>query len=205
MGRKQNDVFVLGDESLIAVPIAPRDPAPAATTDARGEGGGSPSPPPARSAGLPTGAAIGARRLAVLGLGAAGRRHARRAGARLQRRLGAFPGRSDVVALGPFEQTLAERPGAGRPTGASPSRRSEVKARSPQRPEAAAGPPPQRARARTSPRRGARQFARGGPRPDLGAGGESGSPAPESAAALGRWRTRGPGSSSVSNADGRRP
>ena len=69
MGRKQNDVFVLGDESLTAEPIAPRDPAPLAATDAQ-EGGGSP-PPSAGPTGLPTGAAMGARRLAVLGLGAA--------------------------------------------------------------------------------------------------------------------------------------
>ncbi len=71
MGRKQNDVFVLGDESLIAEPIAPRDPAPLAATDARGGGGSPPPPPSAGPTGLPTGAAMGARRLAVLGLGAA--------------------------------------------------------------------------------------------------------------------------------------
>jgi hypothetical protein len=71
MGRKQNDVFVLGDEVLVAEPIAPRDPGPAAATDVRGLGGESPPAPPARPAGPPAGAAMGARRLAVLGLGAA--------------------------------------------------------------------------------------------------------------------------------------
>ena len=35
MGRKQNDVFVLGDESLAAEPIATRDPDPLAVTDAQ--------------------------------------------------------------------------------------------------------------------------------------------------------------------------
>jgi outer membrane biosynthesis protein TonB len=71
MGRKQNDVFVLGDELLVAEPIAPRDPGPAVATDVRGLGGCSPPPPPARPAGFSAGSAMGARRLAVLGLGAA--------------------------------------------------------------------------------------------------------------------------------------
>ena len=70
MGRKQNDVFVLGDETLIAEPIA-RDPAPLAATDPQEGSGASPPSPPAGRSGLATGAAMRARRLAVLGLGAA--------------------------------------------------------------------------------------------------------------------------------------
>jgi hypothetical protein len=71
MGRKQNDVFVLGDESLAAEPIAARDPDPAGVKDAREPNGESPSPAPARPVGPPAGSAMGARRFAVLGLGAA--------------------------------------------------------------------------------------------------------------------------------------
>ncbi|HWW67483.1 MAG TPA: hypothetical protein VNY83_05820 [Solirubrobacterales bacterium] len=71
MGRKQNDVFVLGDESLAAEPIAARDPDPPAVTGAREPNGESP-PAPARPCDPPGGSAAGAtRRLAVLGLGAA--------------------------------------------------------------------------------------------------------------------------------------
>lgn len=71
MRRNQNDVFVLGDESLIAEPIGPREPVPAAVTEARKGGGSLPSSSPARPAGFPAGSALGARKLAVLGLGAA--------------------------------------------------------------------------------------------------------------------------------------
>jgi hypothetical protein len=71
MRRNQNDVFVLGDESLIAEPIGPRDPVPAATTDAREGGGSLPPSLPTRPVGFPAGSALGARKLAVLGLGAA--------------------------------------------------------------------------------------------------------------------------------------
>lgn len=71
MRRNQNDVFVLGDESLVTEPIAPRDPAPVAVMDVREEGGSLPPSPPAPLAGLPAGSALGVRKLAVLGLGAA--------------------------------------------------------------------------------------------------------------------------------------
>jgi len=73
MGRKQNDVFVLGDESLAAEPIATRDPDPPALTDGQVPSGeSSSSPAPARSSEQPgcSGASV-TRRLAALGLGAA--------------------------------------------------------------------------------------------------------------------------------------
>ncbi|MGA8745669.1 MAG: hypothetical protein WB507_07380 [Solirubrobacterales bacterium] len=73
MGRKQNDVFVLGDESLAAEPSATREPDPLALMDAQMPDGESSSPPaPARPTEHPGGSGPSVtRRLAVLGLGAA--------------------------------------------------------------------------------------------------------------------------------------
>jgi putative chitobiose transport system permease protein len=71
MRRNQNDVFVLGEESLLAETIAPREPAPAAEGDGREGGGPLPPSSPARPTGFPAGSALGVRKLAVLGLGAA--------------------------------------------------------------------------------------------------------------------------------------
>ncbi len=68
MGRKQNDVFVLGEESLHAEPIATGNPDPVAAEDEREPGGEVSPSPPVRSADSVGGAN---RRLAVLGLGAA--------------------------------------------------------------------------------------------------------------------------------------
>ncbi len=71
MRRNQNDVFVLGEESLLAETIALRELAPAAERDGREGGDSLPPSPPARPTGFPAGSALGARKLAVLGLGAA--------------------------------------------------------------------------------------------------------------------------------------
>jgi hypothetical protein len=71
MRRNQNDVFVLGDESLVAEPLGPRGPAPVAATKARKDGGSLPPLLSAHPVGFPAGSALGVRKLAVLGLGAA--------------------------------------------------------------------------------------------------------------------------------------
>ena len=71
---------------------------------------------------------------------------------------------------------------------------ANAEAPAPQRAAAAAGHPPQRARARTPLRRGACQLVRGCSRPAAGAAGKSGpgpgSPTPELAATPG-WRRLG--------------
>jgi len=67
MRRKQNDVFVLGEESLLAEPTATGESDPVGATNEREACGESPPRVPARS-GAP---AVRARRLAVLGLGIA--------------------------------------------------------------------------------------------------------------------------------------
>ncbi len=67
MGRKQNDVFVLGEEVLLAAPVATADPDPVAARDDRQPDGETSAPAPAR----PLAQVLAPRRLAVLGLGAA--------------------------------------------------------------------------------------------------------------------------------------
>ncbi len=67
MGRKQNDVFVLGEEVLLAAPIVSADSDPGgARDDWEPDGETSPSEPAGPLAQMP-----GPRRLAALGLGAA--------------------------------------------------------------------------------------------------------------------------------------
>ena len=70
MGRKQNDVFVLGDESLAAEPIGARDSGSAALEDVGGPTGELPGPGSSASGGAALAPASAPRRLAVLGLSA---------------------------------------------------------------------------------------------------------------------------------------
>jgi hypothetical protein len=70
MGRKKNDVFVLGDESLNAEPIGVRDFGSERAVDEEDRTGELPAPD-ARGVGVPAASTSStSRRLAVLGLGA---------------------------------------------------------------------------------------------------------------------------------------
>lgn len=112
MGRKQNDVFVLGDESLAAEPIATGDTDLPAPTELQVPSGGSSSPPVhARSGGQSGGSAASVtRQLAVLGLGAAA---------------AATLGALELSGVGPAhpqsDQTSPRSPLAARPAASAPA------------------------------------------------------------------------------------